>query len=134
MENVFISKKILASLIDMSRLHVDDIETGIEDGTYISSENEDIDIKSKNLGLAETLYKDATVGKTFVEPPCLDEKQSPRRCLVVVSGGVADSVYDDGVDVEIFDWDNYRDDPRGTGGVSSHFADLAAPLDIPVQS
>lgn len=55
------------------------------------------------------------------------------RVLVVVSGGVADSIQDDDVDVEIFDWDNYNADPVGTSAVPSHFADLASPHDIPVQ-
>lgn len=54
------------------------------------------------------------------------------RVLVVVSGGVADSVCDEGVEVEVFDWDNFNDDPKGTGGVREHFADLAQPLGIPV--
>lgn len=54
------------------------------------------------------------------------------RVLVVVSGGIADPVYDSGVDVEVFDWDNYKDDPEGTGGVPRHFADLAEPIDVPV--
>lgn len=55
------------------------------------------------------------------------------RVLVVVRGGIADPVHDIGVDVEVFDWDNYKDDPEGTGGVPSHFADLAAPCGIPVE-
>lgn len=54
------------------------------------------------------------------------------RVLVVVSGGVADTVHDKGVLVEIFDRDNYNEDPEGTGGVSDEFADLASPLCIPV--
>lgn len=54
------------------------------------------------------------------------------RVLVVVSGGVADPVYDDGVELEVFDWDNYNADPEGTGPVSAHFKDLADPLDVPV--
>jgi len=53
------------------------------------------------------------------------------RVLVVVHGGIADPVSDDGVDVEVFDWDNYNDDPE-TGGVPDHFADLAEPLGVPV--
>lgn len=56
------------------------------------------------------------------------------RVLVVVSGGVADPVFDDGVDVEVFDWDNYKADPVGTSGVPKHFADLAEPFDIPVET
>lgn len=54
------------------------------------------------------------------------------RVLVIVNGGIAAPVFDDGVDVEIFDWDNYNDDPKGTGGVPEHFADLAEPIGIPV--
>lgn len=55
------------------------------------------------------------------------------RVLVVVSGGIADSVYDKGVDVEVFDWDNYNDDPKGAGPVPAHFRDLAEPIDVPVE-
>ncbi len=58
---------------------------------------------------------------------------SEPRVLVVVSGGVADPVCDAGVDVEVFDWDNYNADPEGTGGVPSHFADLAEGRGIPVR-
>jgi hypothetical protein len=54
------------------------------------------------------------------------------RVLVVVSGGIADPVSDAGVNVEVFDWDNYKDDPKGTGGVPTHFADLADPIGVPV--
>jgi hypothetical protein len=55
------------------------------------------------------------------------------RVLITVSGGIADYVCDEGVDVEAFDWDNYNDDPEWTGGVSLHFKDLAEPLEIPVE-
>lgn len=54
------------------------------------------------------------------------------RVLVVVSGGVADPVYDAGVDVEVFDWDNYKADPVGTGPAPAHFKDLADPVGVPV--
>jgi len=54
------------------------------------------------------------------------------RVLVVVSGGVAAPVSDEGVDVAVFDWDNYKGDPERTGGVPDHFADLAEPLGVPV--
>lgn len=57
---------------------------------------------------------------------------TPPRVLVVVSGGVADPVYDAGVDVEVFDWDNYKADPEGTGPAPAHFKDLADPIDVPV--
>ena len=58
------------------------------------------------------------------------------RCLVIVSGGVADYVYDDGVEVELFDWDNYRDETaegRADLRVSAHFKDLAESVGVPVQ-
>jgi len=59
------------------------------------------------------------------------------RCLVIVSEGVADPVCDPDVDVEVFDWDNYRaETPRGRleMRLPLHFRDLAAHLDIPLQS
>lgn len=78
----------------------------------------------------------------YTTPPPVPAQQEPElapkeeghgnRVLVVVSGGVADPVCDAGVDVEVFDWDNYNADPEGTGGVPSHFADLAEGLGIPV--
>lgn len=55
------------------------------------------------------------------------------RVLITVSGGVADYVCDPGLDVEIFDRDNYDADPDETDGVPSHFADLAGPSEIPVR-
>lgn len=55
------------------------------------------------------------------------------RVLITVSGGVADFVCDPGVEVAIFDHDNHGADPDGTAGVPAHFADLAAPLGIPIE-
>jgi hypothetical protein len=55
------------------------------------------------------------------------------KVLVVVNGGVADPVYDDGLDVVVFDRDNYNADPEATGPVPARFADLAKGLDIPVE-
>lgn len=55
------------------------------------------------------------------------------RVLVTVSGGVADWLADDGVSVEVFDWDNYNDDPEGTGPVPASFSDLAAACKVPVE-
>ena len=54
------------------------------------------------------------------------------RVLIVVNGGVAVPIYDDGVDVEVFDWDNYKLDPDGTGKAPRHFADLAGAVGVPV--
>ena len=64
-----------------------------------------------------------TAGKEVGEVP---------RVLVVVNGGIADYLSDQGVDVAVFDWDNYKDDPEGTGGVPSRFAELARSCGVPV--
>lgn len=61
------------------------------------------------------------------------EVTSKPRVLITVSGGVAEYVCDEGVDVETFDWDNYKVDPEETGPVPAHFKDLADPLEIPVE-
>jgi hypothetical protein len=56
------------------------------------------------------------------------------RVLVVVSGGIADPIYDEGVDVEVFDWDNYADEEDGGKiGVPAHFSDLAEQVNVPVE-
>ena len=57
------------------------------------------------------------------------------RVLITVSGGVADYVADNGIDIEIFDHDNYKVDPEPwpTGGVPPHFADLLPESsDVPI--
>lgn len=55
------------------------------------------------------------------------------RVLVVVSGGIADPVWEGEVEVEVFDRDNYKDDPS-IGGVPAAFASLATPNGIPFQN
>lgn len=64
-------------------------------------------------------------------PPETSAPEKP-RVLVVVSGGIADPIYDDGVDVEVFDWNDYKDDPDGTHRPPAHFADLANACATPV--
>lgn len=54
------------------------------------------------------------------------------RVLILVRGGNADYITDNGPDVEIFDWDNYHADPEATGGVPARFADLARRVGVPV--
>lgn len=56
-----------------------------------------------------------------------------QRVLITVSGGVADYVADEGVDVEIFDHDNYEAGDADLT-VSAHFADLAEPIGVPYES
>ncbi|QMI49820.1 hypothetical protein [Burkholderia sp. MBR-1] len=53
------------------------------------------------------------------------------RVLVTVSGGVADFLADAGVDVVVFDHDNYSEDPEGSPRVPAHFGDLGADARIP---
>lgn len=66
--------------------------------------------------------------------PQLPQPEPIPRVLVVVSGGVADYVSDAGVDVEVFDRDNFEDDEVGTSKAPLHFADLAKPIDVPSES
>jgi hypothetical protein len=54
------------------------------------------------------------------------------RVLIVVSEGVADYMCDPGVEVRIFDWDNYKANPSDTYGVPEHFKDLVTGTDIPI--
>ena len=63
----------------------------------------------------------------------LEDRQGSPRVLVTVSGGVADYVADPGVDVEVFDFDNWMADPERTDKAPAHFADLAAPINVPVE-
>lgn len=58
-------------------------------------------------------------------------RRTEPRVLITVSGGVADYVSDEGVDVKIFDRDNYDNDPVYTDKVPAHFWDLAEPIDVP---
>jgi len=54
------------------------------------------------------------------------------RVLVTVSGGVADTVEDGGVEVAIFDHDNYKEDPECTAKVPALFAGMAT--DVPFET
>ena len=51
------------------------------------------------------------------------------RVLVTVCGGVADYVFEGPVAVEVFDHDNYQDDPEETGLPSSESEQLARQID-----
>lgn len=77
-----------------------------------------------DLGPAESIW-----GESLQSDQPAPEKP---RVLVVVSGGVADYVADEGVDVEMFDHDNFKADPVGTAAVPVNFRDLAEPLGVPV--
>lgn len=62
------------------------------------------------------------------------EVAKPATVLVVVEGGIADAVWDGNVDLEVFDWDNYNDDPVWTSPVPYSHAHLAAPINVPYEN
>lgn len=58
-DTVSISLHMLSQLIDMSKAHVEDIETGIEEGIYETAENLDIGEKRELVDQAESIYRQA---------------------------------------------------------------------------
>lgn len=69
----------------------------------------------------------------FAREPQKTSEQKNCRALVTVSGGVASYVADDGVDVEVFDWDNYKCNPAGAPKPPMHFKDLADAANVPTE-
>lgn len=54
------------------------------------------------------------------------------RVLVIVSGGMVEQVLgDDGIDVEVFDRDDYLVDPEDTTIPPPHFKDLCKEAGVP---
>lgn len=66
--------------------------------------------------------------------PQNEAKPQRPRVLIYVSGGVAYWTSDDGIDVVLFDMDDYRDASKNTDRVPASFADLAAPFNAPVEA
>ncbi len=63
------------------------------------------------------------------------EPKATHRCLVIVSGGVADYTCDPTVDVEVFDWDNFNVESlsgRLAMSLPPAFRDIAEPVGVPV--
>jgi len=56
------------------------------------------------------------------------------RVLVTLQDGAVEQAHDAGVELVVFDRDNYADDPEGTAIAPANFADLAASLDVPYES
>lgn len=56
-----VPQAVLASLIDMANSHIEDIDSGIEDGTYLASENTDIEDKRKAAETANEIYRSAVL-------------------------------------------------------------------------
>lgn len=61
MQKISVPRNVLASLIDMANSHVEDIQSGIEDGTYEAAENKDLGIKQQAVEMAEAIYRQATL-------------------------------------------------------------------------
>lgn len=104
-------------------------EIGCHDVSY----SQCLEIASKQAGVTNWRTAKAVLAGQSVELP-VSEKPLP-RVLITVSGGIAEWYCDDGVLVEIFDWDNYNDEEDSCKilmAVSESFRDLAIPLDIPV--
>jgi hypothetical protein len=59
---------------------------------------------------------------------------STPRVLILVEGGITSYESDPNVDVEIFDWDDFNDDPEHYAKLPKSFADLAALTDTPIQT
>ncbi len=61
MNSINVPQQVLSALIDMACLHVQDIETGIVDGTYEAAENKDLGTKQKSVAVAQIIYSEATL-------------------------------------------------------------------------
>lgn len=95
------------------------IDSGLEDASSTAMSGEG-DIEAAELATA-----------LHIGPPVVADMP---RVLVVVGSGVADPIYDAGVDVEVFDWDNYNAEADSAKtGVPAHFADLAKKTNVPVE-
>lgn len=54
---ISVPRAVLAGLIDMADNHVADIESGIEEGIYLASENRDLASKRKLVTAASGIYR-----------------------------------------------------------------------------
>ncbi len=74
--NVFIRvpAKVLSRIVDMASGHLEDIKSGIEDGTYKAGENLDLPEKLAAVEAAEALYRSS-----------MDEKAPDPEALKIVS-------------------------------------------------
>lgn len=69
--SISVPSDVIASLIDMSKSHVDDIASCIEDGTYDAAENLGIGKKRAAVEMARSLYRNASMGVSL--PGVADE-------------------------------------------------------------
>lgn len=84
MSTIAIPAAILAALIGMAKTHVEDIETGLEDGTYDATDNQDLPAKQKALTEAEAMLTSGAKSGSSIEvrhwggysdPSCLNTHQ-----------------------------------------------------------
>lgn len=64
---IAIPAALLAALIGMAKTHVEDIETGLEDGTYEAADNLDFPDKQQALAEAEALLASGAKGESSVQ-------------------------------------------------------------------
>lgn len=64
MQTIPVDSTSFAAVLDMARAHVDEIESGIEDGTYDASENEDLPKKREVIENLDLLYRETVVPDT----------------------------------------------------------------------
>lgn len=83
------------------------------------------EVRDQYMG-KRTLMRGGSLGVEGISFEIVEEAKPQRpRVLIYVSGGIADYAADDGIEVVLFDMDNYRDDPKNTDKVPASFADLA---------
>ncbi len=92
------------------------------------------EVREQYMG-KRTLMRGGSLGVEGISFEIIEEAKPQRpRVLIYVSGGIADYTADDGIEVVLFDMDNYRDDPKNTDKVPASFADLAEPFSAPVEA
>lgn len=59
-----INMQALATVIDCARAHIEDIETGLQDGTYEASDNPSLPSKKRDLEDIQTWHRTAALGRS----------------------------------------------------------------------
>lgn len=67
MSTIAIPATLLAALIAMAKSHVEDIETGLDDGTYDAADNLTFPDKKQQVAEAETLFTAGAVRQSSVQ-------------------------------------------------------------------
>lgn len=126
---VTIDTVLLASLVAMSTSHVEDIESGLEDGTYQFNGNEDFSEKRKAVNLASALLSAGTqraVQPTQVAPSspevrrygCFNRKPLVDKYVIqdkLLANGERDTITVDNVMTKDCQYSLHSNDPRCNG-------------------